>query len=323
MSSPPTKLDQRDQRIRQAAYAYVCKLIAKSKDGFLTREQLISGFDFVRGKRFSLIHPQWGGYKPDTPIKMSHLLSIKSTRMGKKKYDNPVPPLPELGKTEPERWPYPFRGKNPDPNAAQNRYLLDALDHRIPLLYFLETKRQCFVPAVAKIVNYEREKDRVWVAYKALDVSVEKLEVAGDALEREYAEVKRKRRLHQRKFHKNVYAAYQGRCAISGLSEKLLLEAAHIIPDHQGGPPKVFNGLLLSKIHHAAFDNNLIGITPDYRVKVSKRLKQDSNRSDLMALLKKIDGKPIRRFLPSQKADWPSKKFLEKRHEEFQAANKD
>lgn len=324
MSSPPTKLDQQldqDQRIRQAAFEHVCKLIAKSKDGLLTREQLIKGFDFIKGKRFSLIHPQWGGYKPDKPIRMSHLLSIKSTLMGKKKYDNPVPPLPELGKTEPELWPYPFRGENPDPNAAQNRYLLDAWEHRIPLLYFLEAERQRFVPAAAEIVKYEPEKSRVWVSYTALDCSVKKFEVVGDALERKYAEVTRKRRLHQRKFHKNVYAVYQGRCAISGLSEKLLLEAAHIIPDHRGGQPEVSNGLLLSAIHHKAFDANLIGITPSYRVEVSKRLlKQDSRQSGLLALLKKVNGKRIR--LPDKKKNRPDRDFLGQRYKEFQAADK-
>ena len=315
MSLPPTKLDQ---DIRQAAFASVCKLLARSKDGFLTREQLISGFDFA-GKRFSLIHPQWGGYKPNKPIKMRHLLSIKSTLMGKKEYDNPVPPLPELGKAK--RWPYPLRGENPDPNAAQNRYLLDALDHRIPLLYFLETKRKCFVPAVAKIVDYEPEKDRVVVEYKALDCSVKKLEDVDKALEREYAEVEGKRRRHQRKFRETLDKAYERRCAISGLSESELLEAAHIIPDYQGGPPKAPNGLLLSKIHHAAFDANLIGITPGYRVVVSQRLwEQDSRRSDLLALLKKINDKRIR--LPHQKKDWPDKARLERRYKEFQAANK-
>jgi putative restriction endonuclease len=34
----------------------------------------------------------------------------------------------------------------------------------------------------------------------------------------------------------------------------------------------VANGIALSKIHHAAFDNHLIGIDPDGRVHVSERL---------------------------------------------------
>jgi putative restriction endonuclease len=38
------------------------------------------------------------------------------------------------------------------------------------------------------------------------------------------------------------------------------------------GQPVVTNGIARSKIHHAAFDNHLIGIDPDGRVHVSERL---------------------------------------------------
>jgi hypothetical protein len=51
------------------------------------------------------------------------------------------------------------------------------------------------------------------------------------------------------------------------LPESLLLDAAHIVADKDErlGQPVVPNGILLSKIHHAAFDAHLIGIDPDYR----------------------------------------------------------
>jgi putative restriction endonuclease len=65
-----------------------------------------------------------------------------------------------------------------------------------------------------------------------------------------------------------------GRCAVSGLPEPLLLDAAHIASDKDGrlGQSVVHNGIPLSKIHHAAFDAHLIGIDPDYRLHVSERL---------------------------------------------------
>ncbi len=67
-----------------------------------------------------------------------------------------------------------------------------------------------------------------------------------------------------------MISAYRGRCSLSGLPEKRLLDAAHIIPDadEQLGQPVVPNGLPLSKIHHAAFDAYLIGIDPDFGVPV-------------------------------------------------------
>jgi putative restriction endonuclease len=53
-----------------------------------------------------------------------------------------------------------------------------------------------------------------------------------------------------------------------------LFDAAHIMmdADEQLGQPIVWNGLPLTKIHHAAFDAHLLGIGPDYRIHVSDRL---------------------------------------------------
>jgi hypothetical protein len=46
--------------------------------------------------------------------------------------------------------------------------------------------------------------------------------------------------------------------------------------DEQLGQPIVSNGLPLTKLHHAAFDAQLIGIDPDYRTHVSVRVVQES-----------------------------------------------
>jgi len=48
--------------------------------------------------------------------------------------------------------------------------------------------------------------------------------------------------------------------------------------DEQLGQPIVSNGLPLTKIHHAAFDANLIGIDPDFRIHVSDRLLEIHDR---------------------------------------------
>src|ERR1700676_3214950 len=102
----------------------------------------------------------------------------------------------------------------------------------------------------------------------------ERLEPPENALERRYALREIKQRLHQASFREAVITAYNGRCAVSGLPEPLLLDAAHIVADkdEQFGQSVVPNGIPLSKIHHAAFDAHLIGIDPDYHVHVSERL---------------------------------------------------
>jgi putative restriction endonuclease len=51
------------------------------------------------------------------------------------------------------------------------------------------------------------------------------------AMKRRYALRAVKQRLHQASFREAVVAAYNGRCALSGLPERLLLDAAHIIAD--------------------------------------------------------------------------------------------
>lgn len=85
--------------------------------------------------------------------------------------------------------------------------------------------------------------------------------------ERRYASRLVQQRLHQATFREAVLTAYGGRCALTGLPEPRLLDAAHIVVDGDEGlgQPVVPNGLPLSKIHHAAFDANLIGIDPDSR----------------------------------------------------------
>jgi putative restriction endonuclease len=67
------------------------------------------------------------------------------------------------------------------------------------------------------------------------------------APERRYALRLVRQRLHQATFREAVLTAYGGRCAISGLPEPRLLDAAHIVDDGNEalGQPVVTNGLPL------------------------------------------------------------------------------
>ena len=93
------------------------------------------------------------------------------------------------------------------------------------------------------------------------------------------------------RFREAVINAYNGRCALSGLPEPLLLDAAHIVADTDMrlGQPVVPNGIPLSKIHHAAFDTHLIGIDPDYRLHVSERLLIQTD-GPMLESLKRLNG---------------------------------
>ena len=139
-----------------------------------------------------------------------------------------------------------------------------------------------------------------------------------NALERRYALRAVKQRLHQASFREAVITAYNGRCALSGLPEQRLLDAAHIISDKHEllGQPIVPNGLPLSKIHHAAFDAHLIGIDPDYRLHVSERLLSQ-NDGPMLEALKQLNGGVI--HLPARAKDRPDRDRLALRFERYKA----
>jgi putative restriction endonuclease len=83
-------------------------------------------------------------------------------------------------------------------------------------------------------------------------------------------------RLHQGEFRIRVLSAYKEQCAFCRLRHQQLLDAAHIIPDGEdGGEPIVPNGLSLCKIHHAAFDNNIVGLNPDYKIIVREDILEE------------------------------------------------
>ena len=86
---------------------------------------------------------------------------------------------------------------------------------------------------------------------------------------RSYNTIQTITRLHQRSFRERVLRAYQNQCTLCRLRHKELLDAAHIIADSEdSGEPVIQNGLSLCKIHHAAYDKHILGITPDYIIKV-------------------------------------------------------
>jgi len=99
----------------------------------------------------------------------------------------------------------------------------------------------------------------------------------------------------------------------------MLLDAAHIISDKDErlGQPIVPNGIPLSKIHHAAFDAQLIGIDPDYRLHVSERLLVQKD-GPMLEALKQLNGGMI--YLPSRVKDRPDRDRLARRYERFKAA---
>ncbi|HOX15651.1 MAG TPA: HNH endonuclease [Smithellaceae bacterium] len=82
-------------------------------------------------------------------------------------------------------------------------------------------------------------------------------------------------RIGQSSFRVLVTDAYQRRCAITGERTLLALEAAHIVPYAEEGVHDVRNGLLLRADFHRLFDAGLVSVTPNLRIKISKRIKEE------------------------------------------------
>jgi putative restriction endonuclease len=193
------------------------------------------------------------------------------------------------------------------------------MERRVPIIYFLGVspgRYDAMLPAF--ITAWDGKAARAQVAFS--DPASKNLpKPPSDAAERRYALRLVKQRLHQASFREAVIAAYKGRCALSRVPEPLLLDAAHIIADSDEalGHPVVQNGIPLSKIHHAAFDAHLIGIDPDYRVHVSRRLLSQQDGPVLEAM-KALAGREI--HLPTRVCDRPDQDRLAARFREFKEA---
>lgn len=248
---------------------------------------------------------------------MEHLLSIKTVfprKGGRVWYDDQREAHRQIYEGD-DVVRYAFMGT--DPNSADNRWLRDAMEQQIPIIYFLGVSPGRYQPIIPTfIVGWHPESLRVQLAFGAI-VGASAQAALPAALERRYALREVKARLHQASFRDAVLAAYGGRCAISHLPEPRLLDAAHIVMDANEhlGQPIISNGLPLTKIHHAAFDANLIGIDPDFRIHVSDRLLEIHDGPFLELGLKGIVGQVI--HLPRRSEDRPDRDRLSLRFEEF------
>lgn len=301
-----------DLPIRHAAFERVRYLT--ELHGQLSARDIAEGF-YYEGERLPLVNPQRGIFKPK---RMKFLLSIRTVfpRTGARVwYDDQREVHRQIFGGE-ESVNYAFMGEDAD--AAENRWLREASEHRVPIIYFLGIapgRYQALVPAF--VAHWNRRALMAGIVFGELDQYGAPLPET--ALERRYALRSVKQRLHQNLFREAVMTAYDGRCAVSGLPERRLLDAAHIVSDgsEKLGQPIVSNGLPLSKTHHAAFDAHLIGIDPDYRLHVAERLLEQRD-GPMLQSLQQLHRQRIK--LPRRERDYPDRKRLEVRFEQFMVA---
>jgi putative restriction endonuclease len=197
---------------------------------------------------------------------------------------------------------YKWRGTDPD--HADNRALRHAMQQQLPLVWFVGvgyvpgTKTQLYVPRFPVWLIAEEPELHQFVV--AVEEGQRTIPLGADTtvidITRRYNERMVMVRYHQPLFRSIVLHAYERRCAICGLPFSELLDAAHIKADAAEGPARVSNGLALCKIHHGAFDANIIGISPDYVVKVKDSVLKTFDGPTLQHSIKEMgasEGPPL------------------------------
>ena len=296
-----------DDALRAACFASLDVLCATHGEDVPYRGGLDAGFAF-RGRRVPFLSTQKGIFRAAVQ-EGSAALSIQTSTNSP--YDD---------EETPDGFFYAYRAGSLD--QPDNRALRAAYAQAAPIVYFIATQPGWYKPLYPTyIVGDDPAARRVLVAPGRMIGPLDERAPAHleDPVERRYAVREARVRLHQARFRGRVLVAYSRRCTICSLREARLLDAAHIVGDlEEKGEPVVSNGLSLCSIHHRAFDQDLVGISPDYAVHVSRRLLDDED-GPMLELLKRFHQTPIE--LPSRRAWRPDRERLAERFERFTAAS--
>jgi putative restriction endonuclease len=201
-------------------------------------------------------------------------------------------------------------------SGGDNLKLRRAYEEHAPLVYFQGVRPGVYVAFYPVFVVADDAANNAFVVAldDALKFFTDPLNLTID--ERRYAERLVRQRLHQPAFRSRIMHAYQHSCAVCRLKHPELLDAAHIIQDIDvAGLANVNNGLALCKIHHAAYDRNLLGITPDYEVRINHGLLDEVDGPMLRHGLQEMHGTTL--TLPPRNRDRPSREGLAVRWEDF------
>ncbi|GAA1172868.1 HNH endonuclease [Nesterenkonia xinjiangensis] len=205
----------------------------------------------------------------------------------------------------------------------QNKGLVQAAELNLPVIYFRGTVSGAFdvyFPVYVQIPPGRRTA-LLDLTSRSLPTGLVDFGYSGSLIEvdPEHGERTVRSRLHQRDFRANVMTAYQKHCAVCTLGHSKLLDAAHIVEDSQGGRPEISNGLALCKIHHAAYDSNIMGISPDHRIHIRRDILEETDGPMLRHGLQDHEGQQLR-VLPANRTWHPDREALAERFDTFKTA---
>lgn len=214
------------------------------------------------------------------------------------------------------RYSYEKQPPGQDPLGGSNRKLRKAMELGLPIVMFQKVGRGLYVPIMPVYVVKDEPENRSFLL--GFDESLRFFPDPDDwtSDHRHYAEVIVSQRLHQPRFRSTVLQAYDLKCAVCELKKVPLLDAAHITSDKaDDGFPVVSNGLAMCKIHHAAYDERILGVSPDYVVHINSEVLQETDGPMLKFGLQQMHGRTL--YLPKTAAHRPDQERLERRFDEF------
>ncbi len=289
------------QAARLAAFEWVS---AQTNGGELPiANSLLNGYSFD-GHRMPLIG-QRGIWKPavlDLPIS----IITAAPKIGIE------PPYPDE-MTPDGRLLYRYEGT--DPNLWTNVGLRTVMELGVPVLYLRGIVQGLYMAEGALIV----EDDPAQLTFTVYTAPLESVEAGlpldmDDASHRYYLRTV-KQRVDQQAFRHAVLNAYRTRCSVCRLKHPELLDAAHIVPHADGGKAVVPNGLSMCKIHHAAFDANILGVRPDLKIEIRDDVLSEVDGPMLKHGLQEMHGSHL--LLPRKPELRPSPELVEQRYTVF------
>lgn len=287
-----------ERALRERIMHGLTTAVAASPDGSLSRDALTSFL--VDGEALRLIDRNRGIWNPRWLLSTLSIVSSPDGPYADETLDGGL-------------FVYDYRSGT---DAGDNTKLRRAHELDLPIILLRKVATGAYVPIFpVYIIADDRPNRRVYIA---LDESLRFLRdpLHPSADERRYSQRVARQRLHQPAFRAKVLRAYEVRCAVCSLRHGNLLDAAHIIADGEvRGAPVVPNGVSLCKIHHAAYDTNLLGISPDYGIHIARGLLEEIDGPMLRHGLQEMDGTAI--IVPSRSAERPDRERLEVRFQRF------
>lgn len=294
-----------EEQIRLATFNWLKRQVELNGE-VISRKVLEAGFDF-QGERITLIGPA-GIWKP----RQFELMPISITTVYKGPYNDVI--------SEDGFLSYKYRGT--DPNHRDNVGLRLAMKTRTPLIYFVSISPGNYLANFPAYILHDNQTALEFTValddqkYLGGSIETDPMNASLEYYRRKYFTTLVEQRAHQQSFRIRVLAAYHSQCCLCKLNHSELLDAAHIIPDNEPkGDPIVPNGLTLCKIHHSAFDVNIIGISPDYTIHVREDILHEIDGPMLKHGIQELNNRKI--LLPSSKRDYPDRERLDWRYERF------